>query len=325
MSSGEKRTVTIGIPKSLFYWKKPYFWETFFEGLGLKVVLSPKTNKDIIERGLKIADPETCFASKVFFGHIAWLEEQNLDYIFVPRLKRNELGLEFCPRFFGLPDLIPLFIKTRVISPKIDLKKESLEKTLAKLGKKIVGNKRELIKKAIEKSFQKEKEIKEKNEKEFFNKIGLKKKKIILISHPYNLYDDYANLGMEKKVEKLGIEVIFIDKIPAYQELNDSISNVSFHWEFGQEMIAQIKQILNENISGAIEVSSFQCGCDAVLKEFIEKEFRLRKIPFLYILIDEHTSDAGLQTRIEAFVEMARRKRKKLMLESITAKSVKTL
>jgi predicted nucleotide-binding protein (sugar kinase/HSP70/actin superfamily) len=104
-------------------------------------------------------------------------------------------------------------------------------------------------------------------------------------------------------LEKLGVEVIFIDKIPFHQSSNNSISDVSFHWEFGQEMIAQIKRILNEDISGAIEVSSFQCGCDAVLKEFIEKEFRLRKIPFLYILIDEHTSDAGLQTRIEAFVD----------------------
>jgi predicted nucleotide-binding protein (sugar kinase/HSP70/actin superfamily) len=297
------KNITVGIPKSLFYWKKPYFWETFFENLGAKVVLSPKTNKEIIERGLRVADPETCFASKVFFGHIMWLDEQNLDYIFVPRLKKNELGLEFCPRFFGLPDLIPLFVKTKVLSPKIDLKKESLEKTLRKLGKEIVGNNNGLIRKATEKSLQKEKEIKEKNEKEFFNKIALKKRKIVLISHPYNLYDDYANLGMENKLEKLGVEVIFIDKIPFHQSSNNSISDVSFHWEFGQEMIAQIKRILNEDISGAIEVSSFQCGCDAVLKEFIEKEFRLRKIPFLYILIDEHTSDAGLQTRIEAFVD----------------------
>ena len=294
--------MTIGIPRSLFYWKKPYFWETFFEGLGLKVVLSPKTNKEIIEKGLKVADPEICFASKVFFGHIAWLGEQNLDYIFVPRLKRNELGLEFCPRFFGLPDLVTLFVKTQVVSPKIDLKTEKLEITLKKVGKEIIGNNK-LVKKAIEKSLQVEKEVKAKNEKEFLDKISLKKRKIVLISHPYNLYDDYVNLGMENKLKKLGVEAIFVDKISFSSGSDNSISRVSFHWEFGQEIIAQIKRILNEDISGAIEVSSFQCGCDAVLKEFIEKEFRLKKIPFLYILIDEHTSDAGLQTRIEAFVD----------------------
>jgi len=60
---------------------------------------------------------------------------------------------------------------------------------------------------------------------------------------------------------------------------------------------------LNYDIAGAIEISSFQCGCDAVLKEFVEKEFRERKIPFLYLMIDEHTGEAGLQTRLEAFMD----------------------
>jgi len=319
----------IGIPRALIYWKKPLFWENFFENLGVEVILSPKTNKEIIEKGVKVTDPETCFASKVFLGHVLWLEGK-VDFIFIPRLKRNELGLEFCPRFFGLPDVVKILIKTPILSPRIDLKKEGFEKILKKFGKKILGKSDKKIKLAIEKSIEKEKEEKEEIKKEYFKKIESKKKKIILISHPYNLYDDYVNLEIKKKLEDLGMETIFIDQIPISNGKNLD-QKPKFHWEFGQEMISQIKEILKDYnppkdgssreagssrvpttlprlrrgplISGAIEISSFQCGCDAVLKEFFEEEFKSKKIPFLYLLIDEQTGEAGIQTRLEAFID----------------------
>jgi len=60
---------------------------------------------------------------------------------------------------------------------------------------------------------------------------------------------------------------------------------------------------LQYDITGVIEISSFACGCDAVLKEFVEKEFKSRKIPFLYLIIDEHAGEAGFQTRLEAFID----------------------
>jgi predicted nucleotide-binding protein (sugar kinase/HSP70/actin superfamily) len=65
----------------------------------------------------------------------------------------------------------------------------------------------------------------------------------------------------------------------------------------------KIDFILSRKIDGAIEISSFACGCDAVLKEFVEKKFKEKKIPFLYLIIDEHTGEAGFQTRLEAFVD----------------------
>ena len=291
----------IGIPKSLFYWKRTYFWETFFENLGFTVLFSPKTNKDIVELGMKTADPETCFANKVFWGHLVWLDGK-CDLIFVPRLKATKEELEYCPKFFGLPDLAKILVKTPILTETFDERKERFRETLTKLGKKLKKEGLE-IERAMEKALQKEKEIKEMERKEFFEKLKTGKKKILLISHPYNLYDEYVNLGLAKKLEKLGNEVLFIDRVPISSDLSNFAPAVKFHWEFGQEILLQIKEVIDKGISGAIEVSSFQCGCDAVLKEFVEQEFKTRKIPFLYILIDEHTSDAGLQTRIEAFID----------------------
>jgi len=80
----------IGIPRALIYWKRPYFWENFFENLGFEVLLSPKTNKEIVEVGVKISDPETCFSNKVYFGHLKWLEGK-CDLIFTTSTKASIL------------------------------------------------------------------------------------------------------------------------------------------------------------------------------------------------------------------------------------------
>jgi len=288
----------IGIPRALIYWKHPFYWEFFFKELGCEVLLSPETNKEIVEKGVKVADPETCFSKKVFWGHFLWLEEK-VDYIFVPLLKTNEQGLEYCPKFFSLPDLAKILTKTPILTETFNKKREKIEKSLFKIGKKLKKDKK-TIEKAIKLILLKEKELKEKKEKDFFEKLKKVGPKIVLVSHSYNLYDEYINLRIKEKLKKLGVDSFFIDEVPI---LNKDKKLSKFHWEFGEEIIKKVKEVLAYDIDGAIEISSFQCGCDAVLKEFIEKKFKDKKIPFLYLMIDEHTAEAGLQTRLEAFID----------------------
>ena len=295
----------IGIPRALIYWKRPYFWESFFENLGFEVLLSPETNKEIVEKGVKVSDPENCFSNKVYWGHLLWLDKK-CDLIFVPRLKATEEKLEYCPKFFGLPDLSKILVKTPILTETFDPRKEETEKTFKKLGKKLKKDSQE-IKKALESALLKEKELKEKESREFFKKIHSEKPKIILISHPYNLSDEYVNLRMREKLEKLGAVPISIEEVPIRvnppNNQRQSAVSINFHWEFGKEIMEKIQEILKYQISGAIEISSFACGCDAVLKEFVAREFKERKIPFLYLIIDEHTGEAGFQTRLEAFID----------------------
>ncbi|KPJ73242.1 hypothetical protein AMJ48_02135 [Parcubacteria bacterium DG_74_1] len=301
--------MTIGIPRALIYWKRPQFWESFFEDLGFRVLLSPETNKELVEAGVRVSDPENCFSTKVFFGHLLWLDGK-VDWVFVPRLKTNAEKLEYCPKFFALPDLSKILVRTPILTETFNEKKEPLEGTLAKLGRKIGREKRE-VKRAREKAFLKEKDEEREKRENFFRKIEEKTTKITLVSHPYNFYDDYVNLRVKEKLEKLGAQTIFIEETPVNETINQR-SKVQdkdypkFHWEFGKEWMEKIDAILDYNITGAIEISSFQCGCDAVLKEFVEKKFKQNSIPFLYLLIDEQTGEAGLQTRLEAFIDTLR-------------------
>lgn len=295
--------MTIGIPKAFIYWKRPYFWEEFFKNLGFEVLLSPKTNQEIVETGTKISDPETCFSNKVYFGHLKWLEGK-VDLIFVPRLKTNKEKLEYCPKFFGLSDLAKIFLKTKILTQEFDERKKSFLESLLDLGKKLKKEKKKVLA-AFEKANSKEKEMVEKREKEALEKLKSNSKKIILISHPYNLYDDYVNLRIGERIEKLGFSPIFLEDLRAGKK--DLKRWPNFHWEFGKEIAQKIEKILECNISGAAEISSFACGCDAVLKEFVERRFKEEKIPFLYLIIDEHTGEAGFQTRIEAFLDTVKK------------------
>ncbi|MCP6718416.1 MAG: acyl-CoA dehydratase activase-related protein [Patescibacteria group bacterium] len=300
--------MTIGIPQGLIHFKEPYFWKIFFNNLGFKTVLSPLTNKQIVSLGIKVADPETCFSNKVYWGHLMWLDTK-CDFIFVPRLKTNKEKLEYCPKFFALPDLAKMIVKTPILTEVFDEKKQRFIRSLKKLGAKLNKSSRE-TKQAYELSLLEVKELKDKEKQSFLNKISSKKPKIVLVSHPYNLFDSYVNLRVEEKLKKLGIEPIFIDEVS--QDMSDKTKidrnnkdsfKIDFHWEFGKEIIDKINETFKYNIVGAIQISSFQCGCDAVLKEFVEEEFRSKKIPFLYIIVDEHTGEAGLQTRLEAFID----------------------
>ncbi len=290
----------IGIPRALIYWKFPFFWEKFFESLNFEVLLSPPTNKEIVEEGVKISDPETCFSNKVYFGHLKWLDGK-CDLIFVPRLKTNEEKLEYCPKFFGLPDLAKIVVKTKILTEEFDERKRTFEESIINLGKKLKKDER-TTKEALAKALFEEKILKEKEEKEFLKKMNSKKKKIVIVSHPYNWHDEYVNLRMEERLENLGVEPIFIEEIPP-SNIQHPTSNIQFHWEFGKEIMEKIETTLKYKIDGAIQISSFACGCDAVLKEFVEKKFKQAKIPFLYLIIDEHTGEAGFQTRLEAFVD----------------------
>jgi len=301
----------IGIPRALIHWKYPVFWEDFFKNLGVEVLVSPKTNKEIVQIGSRISDPETCFSVKVFFGHLLWLEGK-VDFIFIPRLKANKQKFEYCPKLFALPDLANILTKTPILTANFDCRREKFEKTLEGLGGKINKSKDE-VKEAARKAFLKEIEYEAKNQEEFLEKIkSEKKKKIILISHPYNLYDDYVNLKVEDRLKKLGVEPFFIDRAPSPRRSSAGSGTddglpirdyPDFHWEFGREIMEKTEEVLNYGFSGAIEISSFQCGCDAVLKEFVERKIKRKKVPFLYLIIDEQTGEAGFQTRLEAFVD----------------------
>ncbi|AYO30678.1 hypothetical protein D2962_08620 [Biomaibacter acetigenes] len=61
----------------------------------------------------------------------------------------------------------------------------------------------------------------------------------------------------------------------------------------------------NKKIDGIIHVASFGCGPDSLIGELLEhRVMREYKVPFLYLTLDEHSGEAGFDTRLEAFLDI---------------------
>ena len=60
-----------------------------------------------------------------------------------------------------------------------------------------------------------------------------------------------------------------------------------------------------EDIDGLIVLVSFGCGPGSFIKELIERKIQKEKSkPYMSLILDEHTAKTGIQTRLEAFLDM---------------------
>lgn len=77
---------TVGVPFALMIHKFFPMANAFFRQLGFNVLLSPSTNEEIIRLSQQTAQAETCYPVKLIHGHMAWLAERGVDYIFLPSI-----------------------------------------------------------------------------------------------------------------------------------------------------------------------------------------------------------------------------------------------
>lgn len=132
----------IGIPKALYYYEYPVLFKTFFEALGIEVVLSDDTNKKVVEDGISKSIDEECLASKIFLGHVNNLVDrtysEDIDYIFIPRLCTFKDKKTICVKFYALYDICNNVFDAKFITLNIDYEKGQNElKAFLSLGKKL--------------------------------------------------------------------------------------------------------------------------------------------------------------------------------------------
>ena len=301
--------VKIGIPRGMFYYDYHILWEEFFKNLGVEVIISPKTNKDILNHGISTCVDEACLPVKVFHGHVNYLKDK-VDYIFIPKIMsiyKREYG---CPKHLGLPDMVKHSISDlpEIIAPVVNLKssKRGLKDAVVYSGKYFTNNKREILK-AYEMACVKHEEQSLSNildENIDFKKFN--SRKILLLGHPYNIYDNYINMEVGKKLESNDIKIINTEMIQESiaREYANTLSKRMF-WTQGQRIIGVAFNLIeNSEIDGIIYISAFGCGLDSVLIELVDRKAREYNTPFTLLTIDEQTGEAGINTRIEAFLDM---------------------
>ncbi|MGK0468593.1 acyl-CoA dehydratase activase-related protein [Clostridium sp.] len=294
----------VGVPKGLLYYKYYPFINRFLIELDAEVITSIDTNKNILNEGVKYCVDEACLPIKIFHGHIMDIKDK-CDLLIIPRIMRVRAREFICPKFCGLPEMILYSIPNLpkvMIEPIYATCEEELYSFCKKLGAMITKDKGK-IKVAFSKALEEQKNFKFGIRDEGF------KKNIALVGHPYNLYDTFINMNIVKKLNKIGVGVIteeFVEEEQIKSEVNTLFKRP--FWTFASNSYGFTTSIAkNSGIDGAIYISSFACGIDSVVLELIQD--KIEDFPFLVLKVDEHTGEGGLDTRIEAFIDMIERKR----------------
>ncbi|NLK87201.1 MAG: hypothetical protein GX279_06900 [Clostridiaceae bacterium] len=133
--------------------------------------------------------------------------------------------------------------------------------------------------------------------------------RVAVIGHPYNIYDRYISMDLLGKLAKYGIEVRTIEMV-GEAEINAQAARLEkpMFWNYGRMAYGAALHMAEAGmVEGFICVTSFGCGIDSFVNELIERSIRNKyNIPFITMTIDEHSGEAGFNTRLEAFVDMLR-------------------
>ena len=326
--------IKVGIPRGLLYYRYFPLWQTFFQELGCEVVLSTPTTEQMVNQGASIAVSDLCLPIKAYFGHILSLKDR-VDLLFVPRYISIEEDAYMCPKFLGLPDMVLNTIQP--LPPLIDYpinykgRKKMTEPLFYEKVGELFTRDSEKIRRAYQRGLKGQENFRWLQQRglSFEEALGLslsssdepvakrqvntREPKIGLVGRPYYLNDPFLNKGISQKLMARGYGVMTTDSVTE-TEVNRQISKLSkrVYWSFGKEMVGSALNFAGDpEVKGIINLASFGCGQDSFNWELVNHYVKMMgNIPVLSLIFDEHWSDGGLITRLEAFFDVIGRQEK---------------
>ena len=327
--AGQKRT--IGIPMCLSNYQFLPLWATFLRELGFEVALSGRSSKTVIEKGVELVLSQTCFPVKVAHGHVLELIKRDLDYIWLPSVvsmsadyKENKHN-QLCPYVQTIPYQVRVAFKAKGVdltgrkNHLVDIHVrfqegiKGLRRTLGPLTGKFGVSKKQ-INEALEAGLlaQKTFEAACRNRgKAVIDQLEPDQKACVIVSRPYNGCDPGISLDLPRKLRKMNILAIpmdFLDLDAA--RITEPELQKEMYWKYGQRIFRAGHIIRDNPRLNAIFISNFSCGPDSFIISFFKELMTTvdaagveHKKPALVLEIDEHSADAGVITRLEAFHE----------------------
>jgi len=287
----------IGIPRALLYHRYGEVWKELLKSMGYEVVASPRTNESILSFGLNCSVSDLCLPVKVFLGHAGMLKD-DVDALFIPRYISVEERAYMCPKFIGLPDMARAAVRNipPVIDPVMNIKTGSLADFVSDLNSQLgikdtdINEQLRILGLPVQREYE----------------FGSGDFTIAITGRPYLVFDGLLNKGVIRYLNSLDIRVVYY--IPDMFSVEKTMNSLPkwVYWSMGKEVVTSVRSLLyNREVQGIINLVNAACGPDSFMVELIARAFDLSGKPYMTITIDEHTSDVGLQTRLEAFVDMA--------------------
>lgn len=305
----------VGIPRVLNMYENYPFWATFFKELKYQVVLSPLSNRKIYELGIESIPSESeCYPAKLAHGHIQWLINEGVDFIFYPALfyERNEFEESNnhynCPIVTSYSENIKNNVeditggKIRFRNPFMSfLSSKTIADALIKefseiSAAEIIG----AVEKAWEELNKARKDMMDKGEEviRYLNETG--KRGIVLAGRPYHI-DPEINHGIPELINSYDIAVLTEDSVSHLASPERPLI-VSDQWMYHSRLYAAASYVKTVDNLDLIQLNSFGCGLDAVTTDQVNDILSGSEKIYTCLKIDEVNNLGAARIRIRSLI-----------------------
>ena len=317
---GIKQRGVVGFNRSFLINTYYPLYSNFFSELGYKVILPQEPSQE----GIDQRNAPFCYPVELAHGFFYSLIESNHppDYIFLPHFKavpddKNtdpNSQSQVCPLVQGETFYLQTTFRkklgqlaqdgTKLLTPLIDLSQgiDDARRPLIQAAVQM-GLKRKAAEKAFQKALQKQ--IDCMTEMQTIGQKALAeleaepdKYAVVVFSRPYNGYADEAHMGIPHKFASRGILVIPLD----FLKFDEERSKRHMYWGMGKLIMKAGRLVKRHPQLFGTYITNFSCGPDSFVIGYF-REIMGRK-PSLTLELDSHTADAGLETRVEAFLDI---------------------
>ena len=306
---------TVGIPRVLNMYENYPFWFTFFTKLGYQVVLSPLSTHKIYELGIESIPSESeCYPAKLAHGHIMWLINQKVDFIFYPSLfyERNEFpeanNHYNCPIVTSYSENIKNNVEeigrgeVKFMNPFMSFRdtttiSQELIKAFPEISKKEILD---AVEWAWDELSNARLDMQKKGEDviEYLSATG--KRGIVLAGRPYHI-DPEINHGIPELINSYDIAVLTEDSI-SHLVKPDRPLLVTDQWMYHSRLYAAASYVkIVENLD-LIQLNSFGCGLDAVTTDQVSDILTGSGKIYTCLKIDEVNNLGAARIRIRSLI-----------------------
>ena len=323
----------VGIPRALGYYYMYPFYKTFLEELGAEVIVSPPTTKSTLDMMDVCPTDEPCVGVKLYFAHVQTVADIGVDFVWSPNLICMSKGSFCCPKFMGITDMVRNGLhlhESKLLAPRFDnqLSASDMKKTFLGAAAKLGITDKAKVYQALWSAYNAQASAERSmvtnglTIAQVYERLGRPKPqrnieidsfltafsdtmpRIGVIGHPYLIYDMLCH-DLVARLGEFG-RVVTAEMI-SREDINAGMQHIfegDRLWHFEARLLgAAIHLLRNHLVERLILVGSFECGPESIIESYIEDEAERAGIPLLVLTIDEQTGEAGLVTRMEAFLD----------------------
>ncbi len=309
----ENPVATVGLPLVLNFYELLPFWKTLFNEVGMNVVISDESSRDIYYLGQHTIPSDTvCYPAKLAHGHIESLLNKYVDFIFYPCMSYNidegESDNHFnCPVVAYYPELIiannARLNEENFVYPYLDLNREKNVISVMTDTLKKYGIKKSKVKEAVKKAYAAladyRNEVYNRGNQIISHARANGQKIIVLSGRPYHI-DKEINHGIQKLITSLGMAVVSEDAV--FQHGHYENPKVLNQWSYHARLYRAAQYVTTQPDMQLVQLVSFGCGIDAITTDEVREILESKGKLYTQLKIDEINNLGAAKIRLRSLV-----------------------